>query len=71
MTGYYLTWETLASLGISESAIASHIVDMDATGLWLNIDQADNDKDGIPDFLESLTPGGDLVLNPSQDFVVG
>lgn len=68
---YHLTYEQWEQLGFPN--VDDYVVDMDdvGTGFLLDIDKTDNDNDSIPDFLEELAGGGDIILNPSQGVVTG
>lgn len=68
---YHLTYEQWEQLGFPN--VDAYVVDMDdaGTGFWLKIDKTDNDSNDIPDFLEKLAGGGDIILNPSQGVVTG
>lgn len=66
---YELTYAQWELLGFPD--VDAYVVDvLDDGGFVLNIDQTDNDNDGIPDLLEQLA-GGDVVLDPSQDVAFG
>ena len=68
---YHLTYEQWEQLGFPN--VDDYVVDMDdvGTGFLLDIDKTDNDSDNIPDFLEELAGGGDIILNPSQGVAHG
>lgn len=68
---YHLTYEQWEQLGFPD--VDSYVVAMDeaGTGFLLDIPKADSDSDNIPDFLEELAGGGDIILNPSQGVAHG
>lgn len=66
---YLLTFEEWEELGCPEE-VDLYVIDQTDEGFVL-AGFPDADSNGVPDFLQSISGGGDITLNPSQGVVVG
>lgn len=61
---YTLTFDQWDALGNPD--IEEYTIDITDEGYVLDIDPTDEDGNGIPDFLDNISGGGDIIYNPSQ-----
>ena len=66
---YTLTFDQWDALGNPD--IDEYIIDVTDEGYVLDIDPTDRNENGIPDLLDNISGGGDVILHPSQGTVGG
>lgn len=72
MVEYTLLYDTWVSLGCPEGVL-DYLQETDSNGNFILLipSDEDNNNNGIPDLLDQMIGGGDIVLNPSQGVAVG